>query len=418
MKKGLCFVISQIGKDDSEERKQADALLDVVETCCELHSLECVRADKIKGSTDINEDIIEHIRNADLCIIDLTNLNPNVMYEFGIRFETGRPYIVLAHKDTNLPFDTITRRTIFYDDLQLATECKRVQKNIREYINIFESKEFSSLSNTPSLANIYGLLEKIDSKLDGVAMLSTMPSSILNSTPADISNVEELLNSLDPSEAFHYAYKTNQISLAEELLKLLKGTQPDEYYLNKLCALCSRGSVYAAAELEQDIEKMIASDGKEKVLEVIGCLVSNYNRRNTEKEKIDFMENVFEIALSKMRTNKEKAAVLNQKQRLWAGAGRYEEAKNITENVLTLNDEEPAYFFNYATILDVLEDEDKAVEAIKDMVALKTEDDDHLFLACTLLKKSKKDEDKILYQECLDKLEKVNPYKARMIHFR
>ena len=417
MPKGLCFVISQIGGEASEERKQADALLGVIENCCELHDLECIRADRIKGSTDINDDIIEHVRSADLCIVDLTNLNPNVMYEFGIRFETGRPYIVLAHKETKLPFDTITRRTIFYDDLNLAAECRRIQKVVRDYIEVFEGSDFKSFGTTPSLSNIYTLLEKVNNKLDGIVAPNVFATK-QNNAPVDMTNLEDLLSNLDPSEAFHYAYKTNQITLAEELLKLLKGNHPFEYYFNKLCALANRGSVYAATELEESLDHIIESGGNENILEAIGSLVSNYNRRDVESEYLEKMEAFFSKALLKMDSNKERASILNQKQRLVAGAGKYDDAKTIAENILSMNDEEPAYYFNYATILEHLGDTDDAIEQIKKALKLADDDDDHLFLACRLLKKSKNADDGPLYQEYLAKLEAINPYKARLARFQ
>ena len=418
MSKGICFVISQIGEEGSVERKQADAVLDVVQVCCELHELECIRADKIKGSADINDDIIEYIRSADVCIVDLTNLNPNVMYEFGIRFQTGYPYIVLAHKSTKLPFDTITRRTIFYDDLELASECRRVQKEIREYIGIFEGGDFRSLAFSPSLTNIYAFLEKLEKKIDEIGSYPAF-KTVSNSNPIDFNSLEDLLSKLDPSEAFHYAYKTNQISLAEELLKLLKGNHPDEYYFNKLCALATKGSAYAATELEDMMDSIINTGDNEQIIEAVGSLVTNYNHRDIEKSKLDYMSTIFTRSMETAETNKEHAAILNQQQRLFAGAGEFNVAKSIAEQIIMMNDEEPAYFFNYATILSHLGEEKQAIEQIKKMLKVTQKaDEDHLLLACKLLKNSEKTEDQILYQKCLSGLEEINPYKARFVRFQ
>lgn len=417
MARGACFVISQIGTENSEERVQADALLGVIENCCEFHDLDCVRADKIKGPTDINDDIIEYVRSADLCIVDLTNLNPNVMYEFGIRFETGRPFIVVAQKNTKLPFDIIARRTIFYDDLSLAAEARRVQKLIREYIVIFEEGDFRSLANIPSLSNIYGLLEKIDAKLDGI-MIPTISSGPYNSNPVDMTNLEDLLSKLDPNEAFHYTYKTNQITLAEEILKLLNGTESFDLHFNKVCALAIRGSSYAGSELEKSINRVIESGEKQNIITAVGSLVSNYNHRDIESQKLDAMDNIFNSALNKMDTNRDRASILNQKQRLLAGAGEYETAKTIAETVITLNDEEAAYFFNYATILNHLGQIEPAIQQIKKALNLSDKDEDHLFFACQLLRKSSNQDHKKLYQECLTKLEAINPYKARLVRFQ
>lgn len=417
MATGLCFVISQIGGDDSIERKMADDLLGLVETCCELHDLDCIRADKIKGSSDINDDIIAHIRTADLCIIDLTNLNPNVMYEFGIRFETRKPFIVLAQKDTKLPFDTITRRTIFYDNLEKASECRRIQKLIREYIDAFEKEDFLNLTLSPSLSNVYSLLEKVNNKLDKV--LSTgITSPFLGSASVDMTSVEDILGKLDPTEAFHYAYNTKQIPLAEELLKLLKGNHPENLYFNKLCALANIGSTYAAEELEDSINEIIATESSDTIIEAVGCLVSNYNRRDVEKEKIESMQSVFELALQKMKTNRDRAAILTQKQRLISGAGHIDDAIKIAEEVVNLYDEEPAYWFNYAYLLDKAGELNKAIDQIKRGLSLQTEDDDHLFLSCRILGKCEKADAQVLYKECLAKLNIVNPYKARLLRFQ
>ena len=120
----FCFVVSPIGEQDSPERKHADNFLALIKEIGELHNLDVKRADEIVGTSDINADVIDKIQNADLCIIELTGLNPNVMYEFGMRYQTGLPYIVCAKHKTDLPFDTISRRTIFYGDLNYASECR------------------------------------------------------------------------------------------------------------------------------------------------------------------------------------------------------------------------------------------------------------------------------------------------------
>ena len=46
------------------------------------------------------------ILNADLVVADFTDLNPNALYELGIRHSTLKPVIHIAKAGTALPFDT------------------------------------------------------------------------------------------------------------------------------------------------------------------------------------------------------------------------------------------------------------------------------------------------------------------------
>jgi hypothetical protein len=59
--------------------------------------------------------MISDILDAELVVADITDLNPNVFYELGIRHSTLKPTIHVARAGTQLPFDTVTHRTIFID---------------------------------------------------------------------------------------------------------------------------------------------------------------------------------------------------------------------------------------------------------------------------------------------------------------
>lgn len=418
MEKRFCFVVSPIGKPDSPERKQADIFLDLIKDIGELHSLEVKRADEFVGSNDINDDVINKIQNADLCIIDLTGTNPNVMYEFGMRYQTSLPYIVCAKYGTKLPFDTITKRTIFYNDLDSTAEYKKIREQIRKYIEVFESQGYQS-TETITSKDLYGMLQTVIEKLDNMNNLSACANNSKNDWASPTSaNVDDLLRQLEPSEAFRYAYSTNQIELAEKLLEYCRN-QPFEYFFNKLCALSMRGSEKGSKELESCLNDHIDTMPLSQVIEAIGSLVTCYNRHDSETTHMESMERLLEIALSRAQTNRDRAAILNQKQRLLAGANMFEEAEKVAKAATELNDEEPAYFYNYATILKKLGQSSLALDNAKKAVKLSSEEDaDCLELLCKLLKESADPANTELFEMYMRKLEQVNPFKARLIRLQ
>ncbi|MGG0794550.1 hypothetical protein ABE137_11155 [Brevibacillus laterosporus] len=124
-----CFIITPIGDDNSEIRRAIDGLIDAVI----IPTLESLDFDKNKITVahrmpnpgSINKQIINHILEDDLAVVNLTNLNPNVMYELAIRHGARKPTVILCEHGTKLPFDIVDERTIFYtNDMKGTIELK------------------------------------------------------------------------------------------------------------------------------------------------------------------------------------------------------------------------------------------------------------------------------------------------------
>jgi hypothetical protein len=114
------FIICPIGAVDSPERARSNELMEFVITpIAEELGYDVVRSDKISEPGRITAQIARELGSSDLVIADLTGLNPNVMYELGVRQGLELPYIQMALKGQQLPFDLLDIRTIFYE-LSLA----------------------------------------------------------------------------------------------------------------------------------------------------------------------------------------------------------------------------------------------------------------------------------------------------------
>lgn len=121
-----CFIITPVGDDSSEIRRLADGVIAAcIKPVLEKLNFECEAPHELVGAGSITKDVIEKIVNNDLVIANLTKLNPNVMYELGIRHSARKPIVHICEKGTILPFDIAPERTLFYvNDMKGAEELK------------------------------------------------------------------------------------------------------------------------------------------------------------------------------------------------------------------------------------------------------------------------------------------------------
>lgn len=123
----VCFVISPIGEENSDIRKQADLVLKhIVSAPVESAGYKVIRADQIEKSGVITNQVIEHVLESELVIADLSGHNPNVFYELALRHAAQKPLIQMIRKGEDLPFDVAPMRTIRYElDLEGADKATR-----------------------------------------------------------------------------------------------------------------------------------------------------------------------------------------------------------------------------------------------------------------------------------------------------
>jgi len=78
-----------------------------------------------QSSGSIIDGIISNINSADIVIADLTGLNPNVMYELGVRHSLRRGTIMLSQNLSSIPSDLRDYLCVGYSYSKSTTEQRR-----------------------------------------------------------------------------------------------------------------------------------------------------------------------------------------------------------------------------------------------------------------------------------------------------
>ncbi|WP_430494080.1 hypothetical protein [Rossellomorea marisflavi] len=125
--KKKCFVVTPISGENTDTRRAADGVIDsVIIPVLEEMGFEVDVAHRMYNTGSINKQVISRILNDELVIANLSELNPNVMYELAIRHAVRKPVVQICEKGTKLPFDITDERTIFYvNDMSGVIELRR-----------------------------------------------------------------------------------------------------------------------------------------------------------------------------------------------------------------------------------------------------------------------------------------------------
>ena len=112
-----CFFITPIGEKNSNEFKKLKAIVEnVLNKVLEKYDYELIIAHEIHSMGSIGDQVFTNIIGADLVISNLSGWNANVMYETAVAHSFGKLTIMICESGTELPFDLINDRTIFFED--------------------------------------------------------------------------------------------------------------------------------------------------------------------------------------------------------------------------------------------------------------------------------------------------------------
>jgi len=98
--------------------------------------LEAFRSEPLRG--DIASQIITDLVNSDIVVADLTDYNPNVFWELGVRQSYKQCTITIAETDTQIPFHFSHKGILFYNGEHLDNQ-EFEQKFLASLKNCIES---------------------------------------------------------------------------------------------------------------------------------------------------------------------------------------------------------------------------------------------------------------------------------------
>lgn len=137
----ICFVVSPIGKDGTEQHARFREVLDyVIKPAIKASGYDyaVLRADDIDRAGSFITDILENLSGAYLVLADLTGQNPNVFYELGVRHTLRPRTILIAQAVEDIPSDLRDYRTIVYDTSARGAEL--FAKRLKNYLAEIEKK--------------------------------------------------------------------------------------------------------------------------------------------------------------------------------------------------------------------------------------------------------------------------------------
>lgn len=152
-----CFIIMPISDPDGYDSGHFKHVYDnIIKPACNLADYEAYRADDNESTNMIHDVILKKILKAPMAVCDLSSLNPNVMFELGIRQAFDMPVVLIQEKGTKRVFDLAPIKTIEYPKGMVYHEVIAFQEKLSIAIkSTFE--ESSKPDNSNSIVKFLAL---------------------------------------------------------------------------------------------------------------------------------------------------------------------------------------------------------------------------------------------------------------------
>lgn len=164
--------------------KQLDNIFAIIKNACNNLSITSVRADEIKKTGPIINQIFKAIEDASFVIAEVSDKNPNVFYEVAVAHTLSKPTILLARTETitDLPFDIRHQRVLIYN----THKKEELRKNLTDHLIYLKT----TILGDSHPANISTHLADLSSKRENSETLRTQ---IIDQTKRDFGLINPTL---------------------------------------------------------------------------------------------------------------------------------------------------------------------------------------------------------------------------------
>ncbi len=415
-----CFIICPFGESGTETRTNADDLRDlIIRPALEPFGFRVERGDDHVDQSEIDSAVIRAVQEADLCVVDISQLNANVFYELGRRDETGKPVVLIRSVNSEkAPMDIAARRYVEYD-LDSRRGIIDACNSLKDFVEPFVKQGFEASGSGASLGEIAEILKRVERKVDRIKVGGGSAVGGSADIPMD--------GDVDPVDLLNLSMRQKNIPMAEKAMSMLQYRMQRIKWLDQVVEqVAVIGSVPAGnilIENAMDFVDDTATTFHQKV-EYLACLVGNLMKTDREAENCALVEQMYESikAVSDNQEEDDRITLTNQMNRLYYGIFAttrepiwLDKAIQVLEAALEIGERDFLYF-NLSICENARNnpgDAQLALEHALRCIELDGDqpDDAHLEHACKLLHEF---EDPRLI-DFLDALAEVNPIKAKLL---
>lgn len=229
MRKKRCFVVIGFGpKVDHDTGRILDldkSFENLIRPVFAEMGFECFRAKEIRHSGTIDVPMYEWLYKADIVVADLSTLNPNALYELGVRHAL-KPFttIVISDDETTYPFDinhTIIERYHHLGDDIGVSEAKRFKKELKKKV-----KEITERSAGKNDSPVYTFLPQLQPP-----RIVKTSAPIIKEKATKQPSLSQLLEDAETAK------DKEEYSIAAELYKVCLKIEPSNVFLKQRLAL-------------------------------------------------------------------------------------------------------------------------------------------------------------------------------------
>ena len=177
-----CFIIMPIADPEGYDKGHFKKVYeDIFKVACDNSGFHAIRADEVQQTNLIHLDILQKLIDSPMAICDLSNRNPNVLFELGLRQAFDKPTVLVQECGTPKIFDISPLRYTEYRKELRYREVLEDQNSIAEALKATKfatdnGEGINSIISLLSLSSPASLKEVTDN--DSAKMLQIVMSEM------------------------------------------------------------------------------------------------------------------------------------------------------------------------------------------------------------------------------------------------